>query len=56
MKGNPVICKPCASGADHYAKFKQRAVADTYHQVCLGCDCQHRTDIQAAGKTTPRKS
>jgi hypothetical protein len=52
-----VICKPCAEGADHCAKFKNVPVAQAYHALCPGpaaCDCQHKAELQAAGKSVQR--
>ena len=49
-----MICSTCAEGADHAAKFNNRAVAQAYHDTCAGCDCQHDVDAQLSGKAIQR--
>lgn len=46
-----MICKACAQGADHLAKFRNREVAKQFHDICDGCDCQHRVELQAEGRS-----
>lgn len=52
-----MICRSCRTGADHYSKFGNVAAAKAYHATCLGpsaCDCQHKVERQAEGKTVAR--
>jgi hypothetical protein len=53
-----MICWPCREGADHLTKFGNTAVAKAYHAECLGdraCDCQHKVEVQAAGKAVQKR-
>ena len=53
-----MICSPCKRGADYLdiAKYATLSpgditIAKMEHEQCHGCDCQHRVELQAAGKS-----
>lgn len=53
-----MICKPCRKGADWLdqgSAFPEDVTfAKTLHDKCKGCDCQHRVDLQAEGRSVRR--
>lgn len=56
-----MICRPCRAGADwlnNESAFPEDVeYARTMHAACVGathCDCQHKVELQAAGKSGSR--
>jgi hypothetical protein len=56
-----MICKSCQQGADWLAfvmdgevRSGSLAYAKACHDDCEGCDCQHKVDVQAGGKTVQK--
>lgn len=50
-----MICKTCREAADYLNAHREpddQVHARHLHGKCPDCDCQHRIDIQIAGKTT----
>lgn len=50
-----MICKDCAHAADSISQGPviQEVVdyAKATHDLCQGCDCQHRVDLQVEGRS-----
>jgi hypothetical protein len=53
-----MICKSCQQGADYVSGGGGTlANAHYFHRMCQGstrCDCQHRVEAQAEGKSVQR--
>jgi hypothetical protein len=56
-----MICKSCQKGADWLTSvidggvpLQTLAYPKWCHDDCEGCDCQHKVDVQAGGKTVQK--
>ena len=56
-----MICEPCRKGADYISEIATSpdltlyqgdiGIAQRWHEHCEGCDCQHKVELQAHGRS-----